>query len=82
MSMTYSDNNAYINLGNVANNLDDAKAAFVAAQARVDAETALRNTAKTDLDAAFAAYISTLQSFDGLMATPPPGYVATPPQQP
>jgi hypothetical protein len=82
MGLTYSDNNAYLNLGTVSATLDDAKAAYIAAQNEVDNATVIRNARKSDLDAAYAAYIPCLTQFDSLMSTPPPGYVATPPTTP
>jgi hypothetical protein len=82
MGLTYSDNNAYLNLGTVSATLDDAKAAYIAAQNEVDNATVIRNARKSDLDAAYAAYIPCLTQFDSLMSAPPPGYVATPPTTP
>ena len=82
MGLTYSDNNAYLNLGTVSATLDDAKAAYIAAQNEVNSATATRDTRKNELDAAYAAYIPCLVQFDSLMSAPPPGYVATPPQAP
>jgi hypothetical protein len=82
MGMTYSDNNAYTNLGTVAGTLDDAKAAYIAAQNEVNNATVIRDARKADLDAAYAAYIPCLTQFDSLMVAPPPGYVATPPTTP
>ena len=79
MGMTYLDSNAYTLLGNAASTLDDAKAAYIAAQSRVNNEIIARDAAKADLDAAYATYIPSIQNFDSLLSTPPDGYIATPP---